>query len=166
MTNRTEKIRLRDVLEDDLPLFFEFQLDAEANHMAAFTAKNPADQAAFQAHWTKILNDETVTVKSIILGREVIGHVACFQQFEETEVTYWLGRAYWGKGLATQALNLFLSEVIKRPLFARAVKDNIASIRVLVKCGFHICGEDKGFANARNEEVEEYILRLDTAVSL
>ncbi len=164
--DKPEKITLRDVLEDDLPLFFEFQLDAEPNQMAAFSAKNPADYVAFQAHWSKILHDETVTVKSIILGEELIGHIASFEQFGETEVTYWLGRAYWGKGLATQALGLFLAEVTKRPIFARAVKDNVASIRVLEKCGFHIWGEDKGFANARNEEVEEYILKLDTAVSL
>ena len=164
--DKPEKITLRDVLEDDLPLFFEFQLDAEANQMAAFTAKNPADYVAFQAHWSKILHDETVTVKSIILGEELIGHIASFEQFGETEVTYWLGRAYWGKGLATQALGLFLAEVTKRPIFARAVKDNVAPIRVLEKYGFQICGEDKGFANARNEEVEEYILKLDTAVSL
>ena len=29
---------LRDVVEDDLPLFFDYQLDPGANHMAAFTA--------------------------------------------------------------------------------------------------------------------------------
>ena len=47
-----------------------------------------------------------------------------------------------------------------RPMYARVVKDNIASLRVLEKCGFTICGEGKGFAYARGEEVEEFILRL------
>lgn len=47
-----------------------------------------------------------------------------------------------------------------RPLYARAVKDNIASIRVLEKCGFVLSGEDKGFSNARSKEVEEFILKL------
>lgn len=47
-----------------------------------------------------------------------------------------------------------------RPLYARVVKDNLASQRVLQKCGFTICGENKGFANARGKEVEEFIMRL------
>lgn len=42
----------------------------------------------------------------------------------------------------------------------RDVQDNIGSICVLQKCGFTITGEDKGFANGRNAEIEEYILTL------
>jgi len=39
-------------------------------------------------------------------------------------------------------------------------KDNIASVRVLEKCGFVISGYDQGFANARGEEIEEVIMIL------
>ena len=88
------------------------------------------------------------------------GHVLSFEQFGEPEVSYWIGKEHWGKGLATEALSRFLSCVKTRPLYARAAKDNTASIRVLKKCGFKICGEDKGFSNARGEEVEEFILQL------
>ena len=56
---------------------------------------------------------------------------------------------------------MFLEFVTVRPLYARAAKDNIGSRRVLEKCGFVICGEDKGFAHARGAEIEEYVLRLD-----
>ena len=73
------------------------------------------------------------------------------------EVTYWLGREFWGKGLATQALNRMLQLVVDRPIFARAAADNIGSIRVLEKCGFRIIGKNKDFANGRGEETEEYI---------
>ena len=158
--NSPEEISLRDVQESDLAVFFEHQLDPEANHMAAFTAKDPSDKGSFIAHWARILNDETTTNKMILLGREVVGHIASFEQFGEREASYWIGRQYWGRGLATQALTLFLADFTEHPLHARAVKDNIASIRVLEKCGFTICGEDKGFANARGEEVEEFILKL------
>jgi RimJ/RimL family protein N-acetyltransferase len=163
--NSPEKISLRDVQESDLAVFFEYQSDPEANHMAAFTAKDPTDKDAFMAHWARILNDETTTNKTILLGREVVGHIASFIQFGEREVSYWLGRQYWGRGLATQALTKFLADFTVRPLYGRAAKDNVASIRVLEKCGFTICGEDKGFANARGEEVEEYILKLEAANS-
>ena len=67
----TTGVELRDVVEGDLPTFFEQQLDSAANQMAAFTAKDPTDRDAFNAHWTKILGDETVTVRTILFE----GHV-------------------------------------------------------------------------------------------
>jgi RimJ/RimL family protein N-acetyltransferase len=81
--------------------------------------------------------------------------------YEHLEVTYWLGREFWGRGLATQALNRMLHLVVDRPILARAATDNIGSIRVLQKCGFKIIGKNKDFANGRGEDTEEYILRLD-----
>lgn len=152
---------LRDVEAADLPLFFAHQLDADANHMAAFTAKDPTDHAAFMAHWSKILADDAIIKKTIVLGDQVVGNIASYVEDGRHEVTYWLDKPYWGQGIATQALALLLREVSIRPLYARAVKDNHASRRVLEKCGFRTIGEDSGFANARNAEVEEWILILD-----
>jgi RimJ/RimL family protein N-acetyltransferase len=148
------------VKESDLPDFFEHQLDPAANHMAAFTTKNPADWEAFTAHWTRILANAAITKKTILLEGQVAGHVVSFERFGKPEVSYWIGREYWGQGLATRALSAFLNEFKKRPLYARAAKDNIASIRVLEKCGFRFIGEDRGFANARGREIEEFILEL------
>ena len=155
-------VLLRDVIEDDLPTFFKQHQDPEANHMAAFTAENPSDQNAFMAHWTKILSDNTIITKTILVKGTVVGHVVKFEQFGEPEVSYWLGREHWGKGIATSALTAFLALVQVRPLYARAAKDNIGSLRVLEKCSFVVIGKDKGFANARGQVVEEFVLRLDT----
>jgi RimJ/RimL family protein N-acetyltransferase len=159
------EIRLRDVIEDDLPIFFEQQLDPAANHMAAFTAKEPADRDAFMTRWAKILNNKSIIIKTILYNNQVAGHVLSYASGDTEpdmlEVSYWLGREFWGKGIATQALAAFLPHIRTRPLYARAVKDNIGSIRVLEKCGFTITGEDAGFSNARGEEVEEYILKLE-----
>ncbi|MGI0149175.1 MAG: GNAT family N-acetyltransferase, partial [Thermoplasmata archaeon] len=69
-------------------------------------------------------------------------------------------REYWGRGFATRALSLFLREVTMRPLYASAAKDNVASLRVLQKCGFTVSRVEKGFANARGEEIEEVMLEL------
>jgi RimJ/RimL family protein N-acetyltransferase len=154
------EVLLRDVEESDLPIFFEHQLDPAANHMAAFTAEEPADRAAFTAHWNKILADGAITKKSILLDGQVAGYVVSFERFGKPEVSYWIGRQYWGQGLATKALSEFLKEFSQRPLYARAAKDNMASIRVLEKCAFEIVSEDKGFANARGREIEEFILVL------
>ena len=158
----TSDVLLRDVTEADLPIFFEQQRDPAANQMAAFTAKDPADREAFTAKWAKILGDDTVTKKAILVNGQVAGSVSSFVAHwsGQLELTYWLGREYWGRGIATKALTAFLGHLKARPVYARAAKDNIASIRVLAKCGFTISGHDKGFANARGEEVEEVVLRL------
>lgn len=161
MTNTIGDVLLREVTEADLPIFFEHQLDADANHMAAFTSKDPANRAAFTAHWASILSDSTITIRTILVDGQVAGHVSSYEESAgHPEVTYWLGKPYWGRGIATSALRAFLSHFAARPIYARAAKDNLASLRVLEKCGFTIIGEDKGFANARSQETEEYLLQL------
>ncbi len=159
----TYDVLLRDVTMSDLPIFFDQQLDSEANQMAAFTARDPADRGAFMVHWTKILGDETITIQTVLFEGHVAGSVLTYEdeEFGKPEVSYWIGKPYWGKGVATRALSAFLFHVKVRPLYARAAKDNIASLRVLEKCGFTRIGEDKGFSNARGEDVEEFILRLE-----
>ena len=156
-------IKLRDVREEDVAIFFEQQLDPVANRMAAFTVEDPADRLAFEDHWRRILADSAITIKTIMADGAVVGHIERFERFGLPEISYWLGREFWGKGIATQALASFLDEVKERPLFARAAKDNLASRRVLEKCGFLIGGEDKAFANARGSAVEEFIFILDAA---
>ncbi|RMG95189.1 MAG: N-acetyltransferase [Chloroflexi bacterium] len=156
------QIQLRDVTSDDLPIFFQHQQEPEAVWMAAFTAKDPSDKEAFMAHWHRLLQNETIIKKTILVNGRVAGHLARFERDGDPEITYWLGQAWWGKGIMTKALTQYLNMEEKRPLYARVAKDNIPSLRVLQKCGFQIIGEDKGFANARNAEIEEYILRLDT----
>jgi RimJ/RimL family protein N-acetyltransferase len=157
----TIRLELRDVVADDLPVFFQQQLDPDANYMAAFTAKDPTDRAAFMARWQRILSDPTVVIQTIVVERHVAGSVSTYKEEGMLEVTYWLGKAYWNRGIATQALTAFLAKVQPaRPIRARVAKDNLASLRVLEKCGFTIVGEDQGFANARNAETEEYLLTL------
>jgi len=159
---RMSEIILRDVRETDLPIFFEHQRDPAANYMAAFTARDPNDKEAFTAHWRLILSDDTVTVRTIVSDGNVVGNVAKFveKEFGRPEVTYWIGKGHWGKGLATKALSMFVGEVRARPIYGRAAKDNVASIRVMEKCGLTIIGYGKGFANARGKETEEAILEL------
>jgi RimJ/RimL family protein N-acetyltransferase len=158
-------ILLREVTEADLVIFFEQQKDPAANWMAAFTAKDPTDWAAFAAKWAKILGDDTVTAKTIVCGGRVAGSIGSFVApwSGQREVTYWLGRDYWGRGVATTALAAFVEGLAERPLYARAAADNIASIRVLEKCGFVKIGGERGFADARGAEIEEVVFELPVA---
>jgi len=148
---------LRDVVEADLAIFFEQQLDPEATYMAAFTANEPADGEAFMARWAKILKNDAIVKRTILFGEAVIGHVVAFQRFGEHEVTYWLGREYW---LATEALAAFLQVFQQRPLYARVAADNAASLRVLQKSGFVTIAQERAFANARGEQIDELVLVL------
>jgi predicted GIY-YIG superfamily endonuclease/RimJ/RimL family protein N-acetyltransferase len=151
---------LRTVLNSDLDHFFRQQLDPDANWMAAFTAKSAVDRAAFDAHWRRNLVDPTVLIRTVVLADQVAGYVLSYEEAGRTEVSYWVGREFWGRGIATSALAAFLALQTKRPLHARAAKDNAASLRVLQRCGFQICGEDSGFANARQAVIEEWLLVL------
>jgi RimJ/RimL family protein N-acetyltransferase len=152
-------VRLRDVTEADLPVFFDHQRDPESNRMAAFP---PRDRDAFFAHWAKILSDPTVTVvKTIIFNGHVAGNVVSWGQPSERNVGYWIGKDHWGQGIATRALSAFLHLEDVRPLYAHVAKHNIASQRVLAKCGFTISGQAKVAADAPGGEGEEFIFKLD-----
>jgi RimJ/RimL family protein N-acetyltransferase len=152
---------LREPTPADVGVFFEQQKDDEANFMVAFTMKDPADKEVFWARWDRILGNGDIHKRTIIYNGEIAGNITSFEMFGELSIGYWLGKAFWGKGIATQAVALFLGEYSVRPLFARVAKDNIGSRRVLQKNGFVVVGEDKGFANARGAEIEEYILKLE-----
>ena len=153
-------VALREVRDSDLPTLFTQQLDPEANRMAAFTARDPADRAAFDAHWAKIRADVTIIPRVILYDGQVAGNIAYFMMFGQPHIGYWLGREFWGQGIATRALAAFLALLPARPLYARAAKDNLGSLRVLEKCGFVRTGVEKSFALARGEEIEEVILFL------
>jgi RimJ/RimL family protein N-acetyltransferase len=151
----TGDVRLRDVMADDLPIFFEQQLDPDANDMAAFPAR---DRKAFAAHWEKVLADDSVTKKTILFDGHVAGNIVSFEQSGDPLVGYWIGKNYWGKGIATRALSEFLGQISARPLYAHVAKHNVASIRVLEKCGFTIYREEK--VSYAGGEVEELVMRL------
>ena len=153
----THEIQLRDVVLVDLPIFFEHQIDEDAVHMAAHA---PRDQDAFQAHWMELLSKETVIKKTILFDDLVVGYVMSFVYFGVREVGYWIGKEYWGQGIATQALLEFLDQVPLRPLHASAAKHNRGSLRVLEKCGFKLIGEDKEFSKVGEATVEGFVFEL------
>jgi ribosomal-protein-alanine N-acetyltransferase len=154
-------IILRKTVTNDLDILFAFQLDQDANYLAAFTSKDPTDKVAYLQKQTKFLNDRSINMMTIMIGENIIvGSIAKFEMEGEAELTYWIDKTFWGKGIATKALKNFLTLEITRPIFARAAFDNFGSQKVLEKCGFVRVGQDRGFANARQTEVEEYIYKL------
>ena len=147
---------LRDVIDDDIPIFFEQQNDPEAIEMAAFP---PREWEAFAAHWAKIRADESCVLKTIVSDGLVAGNIGSWPRDGKRYVGYWLGREFWGKGLATRALEEFVVE-LERPLYADVSTANIGSIRVLERCGFVVIERTVEHDEALGEEIELLVMKL------
>jgi RimJ/RimL family protein N-acetyltransferase len=154
-------ITIRPIQLADIPLFHAMETDEASRQMAAFGPPGPLDAVAHAARWQRILADPTVFARSVLVDDVVAGNVNKFIIFGEDTVAYWIARPYWGRGIATAALGLLLAQVPERPLYARAASDNLGSRRVLEKCGFVVIGKETNFAEARQAETEEVIMRLD-----
>jgi RimJ/RimL family protein N-acetyltransferase len=136
--NPQTAVTIKKVVESDLLVFYEQQLDKEALLMADFPSR---DRESFFAHWEKIMADDTNYLRTILYNDQVAGNIVSFMSNGKREVGYWIGKQYWGKGIATNALRQFLQIVQERPLYAYTAKHNLASQRVLQKCGFQSHGE-------------------------
>jgi RimJ/RimL family protein N-acetyltransferase len=154
-------VALRPIEDSDLEALFDQMRDPESVRMAAFTSRDPDDRTAFETHIAKVRTAPEITIRAITADGRLAGSIASFVVDGDTEVTYWIGRSHWGQGIASRALALFLDTVPVRPLFARAASDNMGSLKVLQKTGFAIIGTETSYANARDTEIEETILRLD-----
>lgn len=154
-------VSLRPLEDRDLDAIYRQMTDPESIRMAAFTAENQTERSAFLERMSRLRADASVSYRVIDVDGEAAGTIGSFRIDDQLEVTYWVCRAHWGKGIATAALQLLLAETAERPVYARAASDNVGSLRVLEKAGFRRVGVDRGFAAGRGEEIEETILRLD-----
>jgi len=125
--------------------------------MALFPAR---DRDAFDEHWRKVLANDAVTKKTIVHEGRVAGNIGCWEQDGRRLVGYWIGKEFWGKGLATRALAELIEEVKTRPLHAWVATTNVGSIRVLEKCGFVATGSRSEFDERFGQQVEELLLEL------
>jgi len=154
------EIVLRSTLETDLDIFFNIQLEQEGIYMAAFTSADPSNKSAYMEKWKGLLVDPTINIRTILYNNEIAGSVSKYEIDGEAEITYWIGKKFWGKGIASESLKDFLMIEKKRPIRGRVAFDNFGSKRVLEKNGFVQIGTDRGFANARGMEIEEFVYIL------
>ncbi|MET7289977.1 GNAT family N-acetyltransferase [Streptomyces sp. NPDC005573] len=127
-------VRLREVTEDDLLVFLAHEHDPEAVRRSRFT---PRPREAFLTHWRqRVLGTPGSLVRTVTVGGEPAGNILSWTEEGRRFVGYWLGRAYWGRGVGTEALALFLDAEPVRPLYAEPHSGNTASIRLLERHGF------------------------------
>jgi RimJ/RimL family protein N-acetyltransferase len=153
----THDVRLRDVEDGDLDVFFDHQADPKAIEMAAFPAR---DKEQFAAHWAKIRADDTLIARTIVADGMVAGYIGSWPADGLHLVGYWIGREHWGRGVATEALARFVAELPTRPLYAHVAMHNVGSIRVLEKCGFRRDPVQEATAPASDDGIQEFIFVL------
>lgn len=145
-TPLTPRVTLRPVTRDDLSILFEHESDARSAAMAGVKSRH---REAFLAHWRRSLASENVDERAILADGVLVGRIAVFEAPNEAHdegrpvwmLGYWIGREYWGRGIASASVGLFLGEVIRRPLLARVLASNAASIRILEQAGFARTGQ-------------------------
>jgi RimJ/RimL family protein N-acetyltransferase len=157
-------IELRDLDDDDLDAIFEMMRDPAAVEMAAFTAADPDDRVAFDAWMARERTAAEVATYVVTENGGFAGTAALFSVDGDREVTYWIARHAWGRGVATEALRILVSREAERPLFARVAAHNAASLAVLTKVGFTELSRDIDFAPGVGREVEEIVLVLVPAL--
>src|SRR3984893_1417298 len=146
-------VALREVTKEDLPIFFEQQVDAEATRMAASPSR---DRDAFMAHWARIMSSETGILNTILADDTVSGNVVYWEAAGEPNIGYWLGKEKLGEGVASSDLGQVFAKIEARPVDAHVAKHNFASIRVLQKCGFQLAREDM----CDGDDGEELVMEL------
>lgn len=154
-------ITLRALHDDDLDDLFTWESDPAAASMAAFTRSDPTDRAAFEAHYRRVRSCRDNTTRAIDEDGALVGMIASFTIEGDQELTYWVDPGKWGRGIASEAVRLFISRETQRPLYARAAAHNRGSAKVLERNGFVKVGEETSWADGAGKDVLERIFRLD-----
>jgi RimJ/RimL family protein N-acetyltransferase len=154
----TPAVSLRSVEDRDVEVFFDHQADPQAVQMAAFPAR---DEDQFAAHWARVRADDANVARTIVADGTVAGNICSWHDNGQQLLGYWVGREWWGRGVATRALALLVDELTIRPLYAHVAVHNIGSIRVLESCGFRRDREQEAQAPVPDDGVEELIFVLN-----
>jgi RimJ/RimL family protein N-acetyltransferase len=157
-------IELRDLDDDDLDAVFDMMRDRPAVELAAFTSADPDDRAAFDAWIARQRSADDVLYAVVTENGGFAGTAAVFSIEGDREVSFWIARHAWGRGVATAALRLLVSREPERPLFARAATHNAGSIAVLEKAGFTEVSRNVAYAPGVGREVEEIVFTLVPAL--
>lgn len=157
----TPEIELRRTTIEDLEQLFFFQLDDEASYMAAFVPENRHDKDAYIAKCSKNIASDSTYTDTITWNGDIVGSVLTYDLLGDLQISYWITKEFWGKGVATMALKKFLTLYPERPLYGRVAFDNAGSIKVLEKCGFKQIAIERFYAGARGQEIEEFVFILE-----
>lgn len=135
-------IELRDFLSEDEDILVSY-LNEEAV-TKYLSARLPQPYTKEAAAWWVSTGSKMGIVKAITHNGILVGSISAlpgeFERQKSAEVGYWVAKPYWGKGIASEALKQFTELVFKNTdlikLYASVFGENLASAKVLEKCGF------------------------------
>jgi RimJ/RimL family protein N-acetyltransferase len=104
-------VSLRPLEDRDLDAIYQQVRDPESIRMAAFTAEDQTDRRAFLNRMSRVRADPSASNRVIEVDGAIAGTIASFRIDNQLEVTYWLDRTRWGKGIASAALQILLAEL-------------------------------------------------------
>lgn len=134
---------IRNWQVDDVPRLS--QIADNRNVSRYMTARFPSPYTIDDARdWIERNIGETATNFAIEFAGEVAGgagyELGLHERSHSAEIGYWLGEAYWGRGIASAALSALTGYAFKRHglrrIFATIYAPNAASVRVAEKCGY------------------------------
>jgi RimJ/RimL family protein N-acetyltransferase len=167
----TERLFLREFVADDAPAFLRLATDPLVTRYTGDGGMVTLDQARevlrtrpladYQKHgfgrWACVLKSDG----------EIIGFAGLkyLDDLNEVDVGYRLLPSYWGFGLATEAARAAIAHGFDRLRLARiiglVVPENVASVRVLEKCGLKFAG----LIDYLSERVARYVIDRDAESS-
>jgi len=153
-------IELRDLEDDDLDAIFDMMRDPDGVALAAFTAADPDDRAAFDTWIARERASHDVAFAVVTENGGFAGTAAAFTVDGDREVTFWTTRNAWGRGVASEALRVLVSREAERPLFARVAAHNARAVAALERNGFTPVSRGAAFAPGVGGDVEEVVYTL------
>jgi ribosomal-protein-alanine N-acetyltransferase len=161
-TLQTKRLILRPLRKSDTPAFAALAGDWAVASMTS-DIPHPFSEAQAMA-WIKPARGEVRF--AITRAGRLIGGVGFYRRSSgAAELGFWLGRAWWGRGFATEAASAVLAYGVatrRLPGFSSAhFVDNPASARVLAKLGFEPTGRGLIACVARGHDVEAMTYWLD-----
>ena len=168
MQLETERLILRPIEETDVPALFPLINNADvAASMLSTSYPYPKDEfAAFVMRCCEEIERRERYEMAIVLKETglPIGAVRFFHiawEHLRTELGYWLGKAYWGRGYMTEAVRQMtrfgFEDLDLEKICAYCFTDNAASVRVLEKVGFKQEGHIR-HAVRKNGEFSDVLL--------
>ncbi len=157
-------VDLRAVEDDDLDAIFEMMRDRDAAKMVAFGAEDPDDRDAFDEWMSRRRASDEVDLLVVTEDGGFAGTAASFAVGADREVSFWVARHAWGRGVATEALRLLVAREPERPLFGRVAAHNAGAIAVFERNGFTELSRAPMHAPALGREVDEIVYVLTPAL--
>ncbi len=139
---RTRMLELRKFEARDEELLVSYLNDGELTRF--LSSRIPQPYTHDSASWWVKTGSTIGTVYAIIYNEILVGSISAipgeFEKQRTAEVGYWVARPYWGRGIASYALAEFTQRVFESTnlirLYASVFEANVASARVLSKCGY------------------------------